>query len=480
MLGRINQLINEKWDPSQKAVLVFTVLGFLPLGVRYLLFPIYVRFLSPEEYGVMALLTILSSSYAVFASFQLKTAAGVNYFKEEDKVGFEKSMVSSVLYLSLITLGGYLLISSFFFSTFIGNEKYAFLPFGILTLVTAFFTQIQTLFFTLFRNKYSLKALTVFTLLSVFLSVPIQFYLVVLKGWGVLGVITGSFIASGVVFLGLIITYGRLLTLRIDYALMRRCFTLSAPMIPSVLIHWVMSSSDRVILKEYFSTADLGIYAVLLSIISISLIFTSSYVTAIKPRFYAYLKESSLYQLELEKLSKQHVGVVLLVLSFCVFLTSNLGLLTDEKKYLDIVQYAPLAALAFLPALLLQFIHQEMLYESKAGRISLFLFLSVCVQLALLFLLVPSLKIQGALLSLTVSSMINFFLCYGHFKRSKVPHRPLENLLLVLTVVIGVFFIRLVLINVLGVNEGVAGFGLFLFTVGSVYFNLRKKGERKI
>ena len=63
-----------------KTALLFGILSVLKSGVSLLLLPIFVNYLSPEDYGVVSLVIIYSTIVAVVGSLGLKSALYTFFF----------------------------------------------------------------------------------------------------------------------------------------------------------------------------------------------------------------------------------------------------------------------------------------------------------------------------------------------------------------------------------------------------------------
>ncbi len=424
---------------SQKAFLTYLILGMLPSGIKFFLLPIYVNFLQPEDYGLLSFLNVVSASYGIIGCLQLNIAAGVNYFKTDDKEAFEKTIFSSSLVLSFISFLLFISLGFAFFQDLVSTNPVSFFPLGFVALSTAFLSQIHLVFFVFLRNKYSLRELSFYSVLLVLLSSGLQFILIVFVELSVLGSILGSFIATGVLVFVILFRNSKLLTFNMDRAILRNCLAISVPMIPAVGINWVARFGDRIILERILNLGELGKYTLIINIIGIATLILQSLSVAIRPQFYDYLEDIQKHKVGLERISKIYVLATVLVASLILLVGLNLSLIIQNSRYLSIVPHLGAALLILLPQALMKIPKLEMLYGQRSGRISIASLANAIVMVLLMVLLIPDGGILYAILALAAASFVEFFICYFSFNRSGIAHARRSNLLFMAASSISIF-----------------------------------------
>ena len=60
---------------------IYTVIMVLQKGISFFLMPLYTAFLSPVDYGILGVVSSISSFLSVFISLGLETAAARFYYK---------------------------------------------------------------------------------------------------------------------------------------------------------------------------------------------------------------------------------------------------------------------------------------------------------------------------------------------------------------------------------------------------------------
>lgn len=423
-------------DKSKKAFATYLLLSVLPSSIKFFLLPIYVNFLTPEDYGALSILNVFAAAYAIMGCLQFNIPASVNYFKVDDKTGFEKSIFSSAIFIAFGSFLVFLLLGSTVLGTYFQNSVGGFFPLGIMALANAFLGQVHVVFFVFLRNKYQLRQLTFYSVLLVVSSSVLQFVLIVFFKQGVFGSLMGSLVSTAIVVLFILIKNHHLLTFSIDRMVYKGALAISLPMIPAVLIDVVMKYSDRVFLERLMSMEAVGLYTVLSNIFILVSTVSVAFASAIKPILYTQFEDIQKNKREIEGTISSFVKIILLTLSGIILIGSNLNLILDQEKYLSIIPYFALAGMMAIPNLIIQIPHLEMLYSNQSKRISQATLVGALVQMALLTVLIPRFQINGVLMALGIAGLIHFAIAYRFFYKSKVPHHALRNLLHVILFVV--------------------------------------------
>ena len=241
---------------------VYGLIGAASTFISVFLVPIYTRILTPEDYGVTALLTTLFVIIGVIANLGMSSAIFWAYFKakEEDrKAVVGTSFISQTIFPFLISAIAFLL-SGFVSSALFGSQAYAYLV--AISAVTLFFNIGIGVPLALLRAEGRSANFVSVSLSKIIATVLFSIVLVVLLKMGLAGVFLANLAGA---ILGYLVGLG--------YTLRRISFTFSKywltemlkfglPMVPAGLAMWALNSSDRYFLNAFASTADVGIYNV--------------------------------------------------------------------------------------------------------------------------------------------------------------------------------------------------------------------------
>ncbi len=252
----------ERIKETGQHTLIFGIGGMLQQGIHFALLPVYMRYLTPADYGVLNLLLIAGSFVKMIPSATVGPSLFRSYYDyETDK---ERSMVvSTALFLS-ITIAGVLLLIGVPLSRLLsvlltGDSQYAMLTAIVLLNSTLMSANIVAL--AVFRaQKWSFRYMMV-SLGALLVSLGTTIYLVVFQQLNIAGVIFGLLaggVTSALLSLWMIRYHLRLAVSRLE---IRKMVSYGLPFIPANIISFLQNSADRLIIQALLGPASVGLYA---------------------------------------------------------------------------------------------------------------------------------------------------------------------------------------------------------------------------
>lgn len=230
--------------------------------VGFLMLPIYTRYLSPADYGVISMMQILLDLTSLFFGMQIATAVFRHYYKEKEEAA-RKEVLSTALGFVIITKGaGALLLS-------IAATPASFLLFGDASYsnyvgLFAFALLTDSLGFIPFqyiriRDKpYLFVSLSVIKL-AVQLSMNIWFIIVL--GMGVMGVIYSSVLSGALIGGAMAIALLRHTGWRISWRRAQGLIGYSWPLIGAGFLSLYLTAGNRVVVSRIHGLDQLGLLA---------------------------------------------------------------------------------------------------------------------------------------------------------------------------------------------------------------------------
>jgi O-antigen/teichoic acid export membrane protein len=260
------------------------VYGIGPLVARFLavlLLPIYTRYLSPADYGLIETLIALWTVLSVLLAAGVKSAFFRFYFDEADEAGrrrvirtsFWFTMASGTAGLAAgLALAGP--ISELLFATGEHSDLVRATFVGIWAHVN--YEQITALF----RVEQRSTAYLIATVINVVLTVALTVLLVVVWEQGPIGVIVGNFTGTLVVYTGLLAYRREQLGLELDRPLLREMNRFGMPLVPSALFLWALNFSDRFFLVKLSGPREVGLYSIGVRVASAIVLLLAAFRTA--------------------------------------------------------------------------------------------------------------------------------------------------------------------------------------------------------
>ncbi len=229
-----------------------------------LLLPIYTRYLAPADYGVMAIIDLLTGLLAIVLGGGLASAVSRFHFDYEDEQSQRAVWWTGLTFVAVVGGIGFApswLLREQLAGWTLGESVVNGGQFYTLALGTMWLACIEQIPMVYLRvRKWSGR----FVLLSLFrLGLNIALNLSFLaQGWGVAGVLWGNFLTGVVLaFVSVGVLAWELKRFQFDVPLLRKMLQFGSPLIVIAFLSLLMHQADRWILHRYVSMAEVGIYS---------------------------------------------------------------------------------------------------------------------------------------------------------------------------------------------------------------------------
>jgi O-antigen/teichoic acid export membrane protein len=260
------------------------VYGFGTLVSRFiavLLLPVYTRYLTPADYGLIETLIALAAVMTVLLAAGVKSAFFRFYFDEPDGRGrlrvirtsfwFTMASATAGLVAGLVLAGP---ISDLLFDT---SDHADLVRASFVGLWVAINYEQMT---SLFRVEQRSVAYLIATLINLTLTVGATLLLVVVLDEGPIGVIVGNFTGTLIVYIGLLAYRREQLGLELDRPLLREMNRFGMPLVPSALFLWILNFSDRFFLVKLSGPREVGLYSIGVRMASAIILVLAAFRTA--------------------------------------------------------------------------------------------------------------------------------------------------------------------------------------------------------
>jgi O-antigen/teichoic acid export membrane protein len=246
--------------------LIYGVGGMAAKAVGFLLLPVYTRIFVPAEYGVIELLTVMSSFVGVFLVLGTDSAQSFYFFEQKKGGRVAQAGVVSAIVQWRILWGAAVVIVSTLFSPLLSQicfgGRLSWEYFAI-SFVGALFAQMMTQCAEVFRLLYRPWAYIGVTLGSTLACAAIAITLVVVFHGGVLGYLVGFAAGSALAaVIGWVRIRHYLNLSRWHFEWWPKLIRFGLPLMPSGLVLLVMTTADRWFMNTYHSPQALGVYAI--------------------------------------------------------------------------------------------------------------------------------------------------------------------------------------------------------------------------
>jgi O-antigen/teichoic acid export membrane protein len=230
--------------------------------VGFLMLPIYTRVLSPEEFGIRAMVTVGVDLVGMVCSLGLTTAMIRHYTGDRGEsrrpVAVSTAYVTGALVLGTgVGLG--LLTAPWLATLVLGDAAHAgFLRLGLISL---FFVNTMDIGLAYLRVRERATTVVLVSLSTLVLTLTSNIVLVVVLRWGVAGILYGEIVTFGLFSLILARLVLREVGLGVSLGLARQMIRYGAPLTLMPFAWLLVNRSDGVFLTHQGSLGAVGIYA---------------------------------------------------------------------------------------------------------------------------------------------------------------------------------------------------------------------------
>ncbi|MDZ7289967.1 MAG: polysaccharide biosynthesis C-terminal domain-containing protein [candidate division KSB1 bacterium] len=246
-----------------KHLSIFAIASALSKAVSFLLLPIYTRYLTPADYGILELLSVTMAILNVIVILGMSSAF-FKVFTYDCESDSDQRLVVSTAFFFLLADSLFFFTILYFFAAPIStammrNSGYTHL--FVLMLFTGFLGINNLIPFGILRSRLESVKYTVIQFIQFIVSVGLNIYFVVFLKQGIQGILWSGVLGNLLGFLLLLPVLLRYLSFKVSFARLKQMLLFGVPMIPAGLGLWVMTVSDRYFLQYFSTTHELGLYA---------------------------------------------------------------------------------------------------------------------------------------------------------------------------------------------------------------------------
>ena len=280
---------------------LYTFASFLQRGVGFFLIPVYTRFLTPDDYGIMNIIHSVIGFWGILFLLSLHGAAGRFHYTQktdEDRKVLWGTILLMVIFNSLVLGTLCLVFHKYLIDPFTGDISFWRLTF--FSLLSAMLSPVYTFFQQWLQTREEGVRYTINLLLNWFLTLVANIVTIVFLGWGVFGMIISSFIVSLIFFIYSVIAFLPHVKLQFKRSIAHEAISYSLPLVPHSASGYLSVMADRLVLNKLTSLSQVGLYSMANQFGTIMNTVTMSINQAFSPWF---MKRLGNDQLDIKKMN---------------------------------------------------------------------------------------------------------------------------------------------------------------------------------
>jgi O-antigen/teichoic acid export membrane protein len=349
-------MLKEQLKTLGRHAVIYGSADVFPRVINFLLVPVFTRYLSPENYGVLGILVLFGVTTKILFRMGLDSGFFRLYYEQESER--EKRVFCTTIFTAAAAVG----LVGFIATVWAADPISRFLlgggrDFIILVAADIFLTVFAFVPMNLYRIQERSRRFTSVSLFRNGLNLTLKVALVV-SGWGVAGVLWADLIAAAFFILMLSPTLWVNLGRGFSWRMLRHALSFGLPKVPHALAYQVLNLSDRKLLDWFASRELAGIYHVAYQFGMGIKLFLSAFELAWSPFIYSILKRADHPQ-TLARIAT-YASIVLWTMALCIAVLSRelLFLMTTPEFH---------AGYPIIPLIVLAHVFQGMFLLTSIG-----------------------------------------------------------------------------------------------------------------
>lgn len=242
---------------------LYSVTTLLQKGIAFFLLPLYTAFLTPEDYGIVNVVTSVSSFMAVLVMMALNGAATRFHYKNTEE-SYRKILwgtITTIVIISSLGWGAvFFTFHRFLVDPFIGEIE--FYPYAVIGLANTMITPLYLLFQSYLQARQEALHYSINTFSNFLVHVGLAIVFIAVLKMGAVGMLMANVTTSLLFFVYVLISYVPKIKIGIDKTVAKESFNYSLPLLPHQISIWSAGTIDRLFLNGYKGEAITGVYSV--------------------------------------------------------------------------------------------------------------------------------------------------------------------------------------------------------------------------
>jgi O-antigen/teichoic acid export membrane protein len=392
---------------------IFGVGIVLSKAVGFFMIPVYTRYLTPSDYGVLELLDLILFFATNIAGMGIFSAV-FRFYAAADTEKEKKEVVSTALIFSAASflIGATLMIlgASWVSQLTFGSAHFAHLV--RLVALTFFFSSLSEVPMAYIRAKEKVVLFVCVGLARTLLGMlAIVFFLIVLR-WGVEGVVYGGLLTNGIAGLALSGAVLALVQKKVSGPKLKEMLVFGLPLVPWSINMFILTFSDRFFLRHFGTLADVGIYALAYKLgMIIAFLVNVPFNLVWQWQQFEFAKRDNAKDLYAKVATYLLLAAAFVGLGIAVMAKDALRIMTPPS-YWAAARIVPLIVLSYVLSALGLVVVSGIYVQKVTRRLVPIAIASALATLTLNWLLIPRYLAIGAGIATVLSYALNLVLSY--------------------------------------------------------------------
>ncbi|MBN1479382.1 hypothetical protein EH223_16315 [candidate division KSB1 bacterium] len=255
--------MNRHLQNSFVNTIIYSAGNILNKSIAFLLIPLYARFLSPSDYGMLEIFLITGNILFILCTLGIGSGF-IRTFLFEAKTQQERNVAGATCFifitvLSLAFVLALILLSKKMSFVFFDSPDYS--VWFVIIFAMVFFQAGSLIPFQLYRAEKQSIRFVILNSVKFALILCCTIYFVVTRKMGIVGVLYAHCAGVFVIYLVNYIYFRPYLVPAFSFTVLKKMLRYGLPLIPGALALMIITSTDRILLAHFCDHHELGLYA---------------------------------------------------------------------------------------------------------------------------------------------------------------------------------------------------------------------------
>jgi O-antigen/teichoic acid export membrane protein len=461
----------DKLKELTKDTAIYGISTMVGRFLNFILVPLYTNIFLPADYGIIqliyaytAILNIvfiygLDSAYLKFASFKDIGDEKDNFSTPYISVFVTSLLMSFLIVVNTGVIGDSLRIPSDY-------HYLIYLAAAILFLDTN-----VVIPFLKLRLDRRAKIFSLYRIINIIVNIFLNIYLILILHWGIEAIIISNLIASAVSLMLVSFTILKNLRLKFHSLLFKRMIKFGLPFLPAGFAIMLVQVIDVPILEKLTDLKTVGIYKANYKLGIFMMLFVNMFQFAWQPFFLQNAKEPNAKEMFSKVLTYFTLvgSVILIVLSLFITDIAQIKISAFSligAEYWSGLHIVPFILLAFLINGMHTIFSAGIYIEEKSIYVPMITGIGALINVAVNFLLIPTLNITGAAIAALVSYL---FIGLGYYFVAQKFFKVKYELKRIGHIFIAIFFVGVVFYYLNSIGSLLFSYKIILLILFTLY-----------
>lgn len=397
---------------------IYTFGNILPQALNILLLPLYTRFMTPSEYGIVQSVTVLTTIFTIIFSLGMERSIYRLYydFKNENN----KKKYLGTLFISLSVTTGVGVFVSVFLREYLSliYKDINFYPYYVYAIAISSLSIFQLIPKIYLQVKEKARTFFFVSILQMLAQTLFTIWQVILLKNGAKGMLKGLVISNGILLPIFLYMQVKISAFSFEKHILQSSLKFSLPFIPGLISAWVINMADRIFIERYFSLNEVGIYSLAFKINSILILLTGGFFTAYNPHFYRVvaLNEQHSAKRKIFKINTIFlIGIIFIGFSM-IYFSKEIVIGLFDKRYEEAYKILQILSLSTIISQATGLFNLQLYQEKKTLQPTFIIIMGAILTIIINRIITSQYGMYGAAVTQVVTS---FFIFTGIYFMSK-------------------------------------------------------------